>query len=250
MAQAMYEYPKGRALGRYRDLEAEFLELQRAGVTEDSIRPDGSLPAAFLEALAAAGRKLTGPPQAVFLWVGGDRQHILSLLNHESPFDFVLPGEPDLPLNPAARILPHGLLQDVLERTSAWKLSLLRMLRSHISGPMFQFQAPPPVPSEEHLTAYPGPAYQEKLAQYGLSPLSLRRKVWKVHSDMYEKACAALGIVFIKAPKEALDEDGNLTRATWNQDSIHTNYVYGRLLLEQMGQALDQIGPPAAKAVP
>jgi len=69
------------------------------------------------EALAAVLQEklLAGPYDLYVSMVGGNDHSVLGMLNHPRLFDFVLPEAPDLPMEPAAEIIPAGLLRAELQ---------------------------------------------------------------------------------------------------------------------------------------
>ena len=72
----------------------------------------------------------------------------------------------------------------------------------------------------------------------GVTPARIRAKLYRIHSDIIEQRCAALGVEFLSPPAEAADAEGFLKPAYWTQDPTHANRAYGALLLKQIEERL------------
>lgn len=183
------------------------------------------------ELVKARLREHAGP---VFSMIGGSAHTVIGTLVHPRRFDFVLPWEPELPLDPAAEVLPALAVRDVLETQMAEYLSLMAELRELCRGPMFQLEPPPPCANEQRMQAdipwglYPGMCRE-------ISPASTRYKLWRMHSRIVDDWCRDAGATFVACPPAVLDAEGFL-REPYYGDGVHSNAAYGELVLDQMRQ--------------
>lgn len=192
-------------------------------------RDDG--PPHFTAALQQQLRRHEGP---VFSLIGGAVHGVIGMLVHPRRFDFVLPWEPELPLDPAAEVLPALAVRGMLEALMTEYLALMVELRKLCRGPMFHLEAPPPYADAQRMHAdipwalYPGMCQE-------ISPAPMRCKLWRLHSRIVSDWCAAAGVTFVACPAPAVDADGFLGEPYYG-DGAHANEAYGELVLDQMRQ--------------
>lgn len=185
----------------------------------------------FSVALVQQLEQHSGP---VFSMVGGAAHGVLGMLVHPRRFDFVLPTQPGLPLDPAAELLPAGVVRGVLESLMADYLALMSEVRRHSTGPLFHIEPPPPFADNQRMHAdmpwgmYPGMLHE-------ISPAYLRYKLWRMHSQILDEWCAGAVATLVACPREAMDENGFM-REPYYGDGAHANTAYGELVLEQMRQ--------------
>ncbi len=193
------------------------------------LREDGS--PHFSPAIEQQLRQHAG---SVYSLIGGAVHGVVGMLVHPRRFDFVLPWEPALALDPAAEVLPALAVRGMLESLMAEYLVLMGALRQLCRGPMFQLEPPPPYADAQRMYAdipwelYPGMCRE-------ISPASLRYKLWRLHSRIISDWCKASGVTFVTCPKVAVDAEGFL-REPYYGDGAHANEAYGELLLGQMRQ--------------
>ena len=165
--------------------------------------------------------------------IGGNDHSAIAMLNHLHRFEVVLPEAPDLPVDPAAALLPAGLVLAALAQRIAPHLSLLAAYRAAAPGRLVHIESPPPVPSEAHIREHPG-VFRDKIEACGVSPALLRYKFWRLHSLLWREACARLGVEFMTVPMEMCDADGMLVEAAWNPDPTHGNALYGSAVIAKL----------------
>ncbi|MGH8156480.1 MAG: hypothetical protein ACREPQ_00040 [Rhodanobacter sp.] len=195
-----------------------------------SIVREGDRPR-FVPALEESLREHGG---AVFSLIGGAVHGVVGMLVHPRRFDFVLPWEPELPLDAAAEVLPALAVRGMLESLMAEYLALMGELRRLCHGPMFHLESPPPYADAHRMHAdipwglYPGMCQE-------ISPAPLRYKLWRLHSRIVSDWCDAAGVTMVACPAPAVDAQGFL-RKSYYGDGAHANEVYGELVLGQMRQ--------------
>ena len=229
-----WEYMNGRARGAYADIELEFIDLHDTADYTHYAVASKVLHTQLIAAVDAVAAARAGPPAAVFLSIGGSEQHVISMLNHDQPLDVIVPWDTGAPITPGATLVPLHMMDALIRHRCDWKLNLLRAIGMHFDCPIYFFQAPPPIASEEHLRAYPGPRFAPLAEAHGFSPLPFRRKVADMHSAMYARCCDEAGVTYLARPPEGLNEAGNLPVESCEQDSIHANGFYGSLLAAQI----------------
>ncbi|HEV7279892.1 MAG TPA: hypothetical protein VGN57_06720 [Pirellulaceae bacterium] len=165
--------------------------------------------------------------------LGGNHHNLLGLVNHPVKFDFILPEAPDLPLQEDVNILPVELVKRALRERAEESLAFMPLLQRSTSAPLYHFESPPPVPSEDHIRENPD-AFAELISQHGVAPASLRYKLWRLHSSIFREACDRSGFKFLPAPKAMQDERGMLVPQAWHEDPTHANQVYGERMYRQL----------------
>ncbi|OOG37413.1 hypothetical protein [Rhodanobacter sp. C05] len=193
-----------------------------------AILRDGDVPR-LTPSLEQQLREHRGP---VFSMVGGAAHGVLGMLVHPRRFDFVLPTQPELPLDPAAELLPALVVRRVLESMMAEYLALMLQIRRLCSGPMFHIESPPPYADAVRMHAdvpwgmYPGMCQE-------ISPAPFRYKLWRLHSQIVGEWCDGAAVAFVTSPPASIDEAGFM-REPYYGDGAHANAAYGELVLEQM----------------
>jgi hypothetical protein len=168
----------------------------------------------------------------VFSMVGGAAHGVLGLLVHSRRFDFVLPAQPALPLDPAAEVLPALAVRRLLESLMTDYLALMSEIHRLCAGPLFHVEPPPPFADAKRMHAdipwamYPGMRHE-------ISPAHFRYKLWRMHSQILNDWCISSGATFVAHPRETVDESGFM-RERYYGDGAHANTAYGELVLEQM----------------
>lgn len=178
---------------------------------------------------------ILGKPRfdAVVSCIGGNAHFSLGLVNHPRRYDFVLPAEPDLPLQEGAEILPYGLMLLRLEQMAHETTPVLPAVKAATTRPMFHLESPPPVPSAAHITAH-AKHFAPLIAHYGVSRPERAYRFWRLQSQMMQNICTAQGISFVPAPAAMLDAQGMLKPEAWRDDPTHAGPAYGHAVLDQL----------------
>lgn len=174
-------------------------------------------------------RQHRGP---VFSLIGGAAHGVLGMLVHPRRFDFVLAEAPELPLDPAAELLPALAVRTLLESLMTEYLALMTELRRLCTGSLFHLEPPPPFADEQRMLAdipwalYPGMCHE-------ISPAYFRYKLWRLHSRILRDWCDAAGATLLACPPQTIDEQGFM-RDPYYGDGAHANAAYGEQVLAQM----------------
>lgn len=206
-------------------IHVQRIQLLNNPALSPPVTPEGLAPA-LAQAVAQPG--LAG----IVAVIGGNTHNSLALLNPAEPFDLVVPDAPDRPLDPAARLMPWGLACRMIASHSAEHLALFEALAAK-GLPLILIEPPPPIPSEDHIRAHPGP-FATGIAAVGISPAILRWKLWRAQSAVWRDACRRLGAHFLPVPPDTMDDDGMLRPAYWNPDPTHANAAYGARVLADL----------------
>lgn len=174
-------------------------------------------------------REHAGP---VFSLMGGAAHVVIGLAVHPRRFDFVLPSEPDRPLDQDAELIPSIAVQRILESEMGQYLALMSLVRGLCTGPMFHLEPPPPCADAAKILAHvPWALFPDRCRE--VSPVSLRYKLWRLHSQILSRWCADAGVDLLPVPAGTMDADGFI-RHQYSGDGVHGNARYGALVLEQM----------------
>ena len=217
---------------------AIFMAAEQAGMKLEGFN-FWTAPQPFLNAEATAfhpeiSRTLARGP--VFSVVGGAAHQVLTMIGYSRPIDFVLPAEPDLPLHPAAEILPYGAVRAAMAEAMAEYLKIIALVRADASERVYHIEAPPPLEDGERIHAdVPWSFFADRPRE--VAPAPLRYKAWRLHSELVQGFCNRLGVEVIEAPRAAMDACGYL-RPAYYKDAMHVGANYGALVLEQMKAVL------------
>lgn len=167
--------------------------------------------------------------------IGGAVPSVVGFLVHPRRFDFVLPAAPGLPLDPAAELIPASAVRRLLETHMAEYLALMSLVRSLCRGRMVHAEPPPPcaAPERLHPEAVPWALFPDRCRE--VSPVALRYKLWRLHSQILSEWCARHGVDLLPAPPASHDDEGHL-RESFCADGLHGNQRYGALVLKQVRQ--------------
>jgi hypothetical protein len=174
----------------------------------------------------------------------GANEHIaLGMVRHRRPFDFVLPEQPDLPLDTEAEVVPCVVIEKAVEQMAATNLEILANVQSSAKRSLVCVGPPPPIGDNAFLLAQKS-VLADRVREHGVSAPLLRQKLWRLVVGLYRQRCEALGIAFLPPPPEALDNEGFMTQECWHTDGIHGNPWYGELLLRRIDALLSRRGSP------
>jgi hypothetical protein len=153
-------------------------------------------------------------------FVGGRYPLAFSLHRHPKPFDFVLPENPELPVESKAELIPVDAMRTVLEGGSRRQLGTFERIVEAAKGEVYQFESPPPI---RRLT----------VAKDAAAPAYVRYKLWRLYSTIVREHAERIGANFVARPEAAVDSDGFLL-PEYAVSSTHANSAYGALVLKQI----------------
>ena len=172
----------------------------------------------------------------IYSFIGGNAHTVLGLVEHNRPFDFVLPEAPELPLDPERELVTVDAVRASLEAIDAQYIPILELLLREAGGPVVQVGPPPPIfVADAKREKYPWSMTPDRPRAF--APPWVRYKVWRLSTALIEARCRALSLPFVAAPAEALDANGFL-RDELRKDVAHANGRYGVLVLRELGLLL------------
>ena len=172
-------------------------------------------------------------------FIGGNDHSVLSLVEAPDPYDFLLPGDDKYPLIHGRQPIDVRFIEVNLERRMNSTVAMLTALRfKHPALRIFHAMPPPPLASERQILKEPE-IFADVIAQYGITPLSVRIKVYLVYVRLLMTVLQRLEIGAIPAPADATDEMGGLKEA-YSFGCTHGNHLYGALVADQLAEVLRQ----------
>lgn len=187
------------------------------------------------------------PRDLVVSMVGGNQYNAFGLVQHPEAFDFHLPERPDLPPLREREILPYHVLRELFHSGVRGKDGD-RIHKLRQSTPARVVHVCPPPPKEDadlimrrHETLF----LKQGLLQNGVTPATIRLKLWLLQVSVLKALCAELGVELLPLPPGTQTPMGYLAPAYFADDATHANRDYATLMLAQL-KAL-ALTPPLAQ---
>jgi hypothetical protein len=189
-----------------------------------SIGEDGRLREDLAERVRRASRVIAS--------IGGGSQTVVGLIEQNRPFDFVLPDEPDLPLDEERELVPADCVRAAHAHCEAPFASLFDQLEALNPGRVLQVEPPAPVYDSDRILPFVPwdlwPGRPQRIA-----PPLLRYKCWRVNCDVIRDNAAAAGVPYQTVPKASQDDAGFL-HPDLAKDGIHGTPGYGQMVWDQI----------------
>lgn len=164
---------------------------------------------------------------------GGNVHNILGLLDHKRKFDFVVPQEPNLPLDPAAELIPYDMMYEQFKLRNQSYLGLLSHVARETKHPFFHIESPPPIPDYDFIVSTIDPCFKEQVKITGIASATLRYKLWRCNSQVFADHCQQENIRFVETPASVKDTQGFLVKEGW-KNATHGNEWYGEKIMEHL----------------
>jgi hypothetical protein len=169
-------------------------------------------------------------PQRIYCTFGGSEYSVFGLLEAPVRFDFMTSS--DNRVEPERQVINYALVRATLERAMTNAMNNMRDLRALYKCPITHICTPPPFRAVGEGAKLPT-VFQANL-HLGISPATIRKKLYELHSDIARTTCRSLDVGFLDVPEGCTDSDGYLLEKYCNQDPTHANHRYGRLVLRQI----------------
>ena len=184
--------------------------------------------------------RATADADRIISLTGGMAHNIFGLTNHERAFDFVLPEDPSLPLLSDRELVPSDIVGAALcghwnYQDGQWFLHALSKL---VQQPVVHCESPAPICSEAKIVERAG-VFADEIGKRGVTPASVRYKLWRLQSSLVMQQCKEWGIEFLSVPAASLDDNGFLHERALSSDAVHANGWYGECVLRQLVQTVD-----------
>jgi hypothetical protein len=176
-----------------------------------------------------------GLGRRVLSLIGGSAHTVLGMVEHPRPFDFILPSEPDLPLDETRESVPAEAVRAKLTEMTMEYLETVPVVVRTALGPVVHIEPPPPVADAERIAPHVPWGFFPGQPQM-VAPKWLRYKLWRMHSEVIATACMRFGISYMRVPDRAKDDEGFLD-PRYDEDGAHANAAYGVLVLEELRRA-------------
>ena len=165
----------------------------------------------------------------------GTAYNLIGIANDPQPFDFIESNECKVRPLEKTTYIPHSLFEKQMHNYTRGIGKYLETLRNltPMTVPILNLESPPPVGSEEYIRNFSA-HFSEKVENLGVSPPSVRRKIWKLHEKNIRGYCHETDIHYLTAPKEALNREGLMKNKFCAPDPLHGNIAYGQLVLNNI----------------
>jgi hypothetical protein len=169
-------------------------------------------------------------PKRIFCTFGGSEHSVFGLVEAPIRFDFMTPSQSRV--EPDRAVVNYALVRATLERAMRNAMNNTRDLRNLYDCPITHICSPPPFRALVEGRVLP--AIFEANLHLGITPASIRKKLYDMHSDIARANAAELGIGFLEVPQGCTDADGFLLDKYCNREPTHGNTRYGALVINQI----------------
>jgi len=167
----------------------------------------------------------------------GNGHNILGFFKNDEPFDFVIPGREDLPIDEdCVQVLFEIIKKRIYETLENFEL-LIRLINDSTSFKVYHLEPPPVIPSNEFIIKHSA----ERFKTYNnpiINSYICRQKIWILYSELMKKICDSNNVYYIKNPASVFDEDKKLLEEYWCETCTHGNSKYGLEVLKNVGEVL------------
>lgn len=187
-----------------------------------------------LDEIISACGELT-PNDLVVSVIGGNQHSVTGLVQHDVPFDILEPDEAAPGEIGGVTYVPRSSMLETFERGLRGNdckriFQLAKAGRQHT----VHMAAPPPKEDDAHIMKRFETKFIEMgLAERGLSPKPLRRKLWNIQNEALRKILSEGEVDLLMPPAQTVTETGFLKPEFYANDATHANPAYGALLIEQ-----------------
>jgi hypothetical protein len=169
-------------------------------------------------------------------FIGGNQYNAFGLVQHPQPFDFHSLDRPDIAPMPGRDIVAYRTLRDLfVSGLSGNDGKRIARLVAASRARVVQLAPPPPKLNEQRILQRHESLFREQgIAERGLTPASIRLKLWALQVSVLGQLCREWGCTLLPAPAQAVDGNGFLKDDFSADDATHGNESYGRLNIEQV----------------
>lgn len=173
--------------------------------------------------------------------IGGNYHNTFGLIENPIKFEFTQPGEQDFHPTEGRQLITYGLIHHFFsDSMRRGFLRNIKALSELAPRPILHVSAPPPIQDGDHIMNNPGSYFADK-RHLGVTPSSLRLKLYTLHEKILSEFCSEEGIRFLPPPPDAVTPEGFLEPRFWRRnDPTHANALYGGLVLDQILGALQK----------
>jgi hypothetical protein len=179
---------------------------------------------------------------ALVMALRGNQYNTLGLIQHPRPFDIEMADVPVPVADEGVEMIPVATMDAYFRDSlrSGYGKHLVTLAQSS-KVPVLCLQSPAPKEDNGHILQGAETFFVANgVSQFGVSPPALRLKLWTLQSRALAELCAEIGITFLPNPEGTRDSAGFLSREFYAGDATHANERYGRLVLQQISDALSE----------
>jgi hypothetical protein len=180
-------------------------------------------------------------PNCLIVSILGAEHYLHGIIRDPRPFDFLLPGRPELGWSAATELIPYDLIARRFRGDLDWQFDIVRSVQERHHLPIYHIEAPPPVANADLIAAKVYGHFKERMTEFGCPSVSFRYKVWWLFLQMAKDICAELGVISIDGPPESRDVSGFLAE-TYFLDGVHGTDEYGALIAQEVARAMQSPG--------
>jgi hypothetical protein len=173
-------------------------------------------------------------PLHLVLAFGGTEHNLIGLIETEPKFDFLYPPFEDF--DAGRSLIPSIAIESLLDSRIRSALQRALQVKSLFQCPVHVLAPPPPFFALDERAKLPS-AFAP-LIEAGITPSSIRRKLYTVLCKVMNRAYEINGVNCIDAPPASHDDHGYLRRTLWDKDPTHGNAAYGKLVIEHLKEQL------------
>lgn len=179
--------------------------------------------------------RINNESDILFSALAGSEHSTLSMIQHPVPYDFVLPTHPTLPIVRGRQILPYSLIETQIVNSIKQTLLVFKIIKSfHSEVNVVHILPPPPISSETQILNH-SEVFTQQIAQYGITPASIRLKYYLAYISIMSREAKKLGVDILMPPDISSDSEGFLLEKYWF-GATHGNVEYGLLVVDQMNE--------------
>lgn len=179
------------------------------------------------------------PATVVLSMLFGNEHSALSIVEHDAPFDFILPERRDIAPVPGRQIVPCQAIRLQLQHGMRPTALVLEKMREMLPNCRIVHCAPPPpIGSAEQILAS-WENLGERIASVGVAPASIRLKFYLLQLEELDHIANQHGVTLLGPPPRSLTPEGLLRPEFWN-GATHANAAYGGLVLDQLEECIQE----------
>lgn len=187
---------------------------------------------AIMNSLQVRGAFSGNKKDLVISVCGGNVHNVYGLLSGSPAIDFLLPESPNVPLLKGTLIIPYTAIRDFIEEKVRPMLALVAAVAAETKRTVVQLESPPPIGCNKFIEKNLD-TYFKAESEIDVAPPLIRWKFWRLHSEIVKSHCEKHGIVFMPAPKDAMDSQGFLLPEGYG-NATHANKWYGDKVIRSL----------------
>ena len=158
------------------------------------------------------------------------------MLKHPVPFDFLANKMNGVIQDEKTTFIPYQQMYDIMCHRLSFLFKVFDLVKTNVHLPIYHVDSPPPFGDNGYILKHLDTYFNRIQGCKEIAPRSLRKKIWRLHSRVYEDYCKVNGVGFIPVPPSTLDEEGFLKIEGYSGNATHGNVWYGEQVLNDVVQ--------------